>query len=305
MKYFNWKNSEYMQGGDLLDRRTISKIAGSMPSTTELYATIQDYDNSGRIIGCPVYFDIDSDSLYDAYESTKGLVASLEEDFDVKAWTYFSGSKGFHVVLPLYIRHPRCHEIMAIIAEDYSSYDYDSSVYRTRSMWRMNNSFNTKGTFKVQVSMENSLECIIKMSRDRLHDPIGIWKLQDMDVSEYKLPEFNQVDRMKSSYYSLVPCLESLWKDEVPAEGTRHQLAYIMAKHCYNVDMGIDEAIDMFAKHSFWKSVNTRDYEKVIESVYRTGNSILTCKGRDGDILKERCTVICAFNPEFNKLMRD
>ena len=303
-KYFTWTDSSgYFKGQELLSNEQVRTLLAHLKDreSSEVFATIQDYTHSGDVIGCPMYFDIDSPSLLDAYEEMQQLVDDLIEEYDSHPMVYFSGSKGFHVVMPLYIRHHRCHEIMKMIASEFKC-DIDNSVYRSRSMWRCNNTYNPKGDrFKRFISRDWSLDDIVVKKQGLSDIILAGMDITDLDVSEYidRLPDRSLVVDQVNSTTGMLPCMSKLWSMAVPPEGKRHKLAHLMSRHFYKEGMSKHEAVAMFASHPFWKTVKARDYEKVIESVYRTGNAKIGCKsGNDADLLQPYCSTICMFRED-------
>jgi hypothetical protein len=307
-KYFTWTDDEgYFRGQQLLGYEQISTLLSHLPSKSEAFATIQDYDAEGNCIGCPLYFDIDSPSLWDAYHEMQELVEDLRAALEAKPLVWFSGSKGFHVVCPIYIRHERCHELVKLMVDDVTDIG-DRSVYRSRSMWRCNSTWNSKGEgYKVQVHSNTMLEHMIEMSTNGTHDPHkpSDWGMRDADISAYipKLPKFeDKIGKIDGDFLEdFRPCMRKLWEMDAPPEGQRHQFLHIMARHCFRSGLSKEEAEQLFATHHFWSTVRERDYTKVIASVYRTGRGLIGCKhGRDAEVLRPHCSLICALNDEFD-----
>ena len=255
-KYFTWTDDEgYYCGNQLITHTQVRQLLKNARSNSDVFATIQDYDVDGNCIGCPMYFDIDSPSLLDAYNDMRGLCDSLEEEgyrFNV----FFSGSKGFHVVCDRYIRHPRCHEIMRMIADEYTQYDIDTNVYTTRRMWRCNNTVNQKsGRKKYLVSRDDTIDNIIngKSQAEYLYD------ISDLDIDGYveELPDLTQVMQQMGVDFeeNMMPCMRTIWSMKEPPEGSRHQMAHLFARHCFRSDLSLEQALEFFNTHEFWKDV--------------------------------------------------
>ena len=306
-KYVTWSSGKYYEGQGLYDSSACVNIINSLRKTQqEVYATIQDYDSNGDCIGCPLYFDIDAPSLYDAWENARQLVSDIEDEFNVSSLVWFSGGKGFHVLTPLYIRHPRCHEIMKLIIEDsFKHIDLDMKVYRTRSMFRVENTWNIKGK-KYKIPLDNwnqlSLEKIYAMA-DKQVTPQwrDKWNCADLDISSLvgRLPEFKPIDISSTLHFDdMMPCLKRLWGLPTPPQGSRHEIAYMVVKHCYRAGLSPDEAASLFYSHPFWKNVNDNDYRKIIRSVYTKGNAALGCK--HNELLQANCVVACIYNKGFD-----
>ena len=307
-KYFTWTDDEgYFRGQQLLHRDQITTLLEHVSPKSEAFATIQDYDQDGNCIGCPLYFDIDSPSLWDAYHEMQELVEDLRAALEVEPLVWFSGSKGFHVVCPIYIRHERCHELVELMVDDVTDIG-DRSVYRSRSMWRCDGTWNSKGEgYKIAVPPVAKLHDMKFWSRGNVHVPQSqLWQPRDADISAYipRLPKFEDkvINNMNADFYEdFRPCMRKLWEMDAPPEGQRHQFLHIMARHCFRSGLSKEEAEQLFATHHFWSTVRERDYTKVIASVYRTGKGLIGCKhGRDAEVLREHCSLICALNEEFD-----
>lgn len=303
-KYFTWTDeSGYFCGQNLLHRSQIAKLLEHSKAPEEAFATIQDYDEEGNCIGCPLYFDIDSPSLWDAYNEMQELVEDLRCTLEIEPLVWFSGSKGFHIVCPIYVRHERCHEIVRMMVDDVTDIG-DRSVYRSRSMWRCNKTWNEKGNgYKIRTQSHFKLDSMINGSRmcnDLYYDP-PIFR--DAKIERYvaKLPTFEERMTEIGDDFSkdFKPCMRKIWEAESPPEGQRHHFLHIMARHCYRSGLSSSEAIHLFATHHFWSTVKARDYEKVIMSVYRNGKGLIGCKtGTDSEVLQPFCSKLCNLNDE-------
>lgn len=303
MRFFQWTKDGYHKGNMLLTEQQIGQLLSTHDEKEEAYATVQDYDEDGSIKGCYLYFDIDSSSLDNAYRDMVDVVSEIEGIYDCKCLVYFSGSKGFHVIAPVYIVHSRCHEIVKMIARD-NNFPVDMSVYRTKSWWRCNGTWNPKGfSYKILTDDLDGLALIIIKSGRNIQSKPTEFIRQDLDVTSYieRLPPLSVgLNNMGKDFNDdLTPCMRTLWAMEEPPEGYAHQLAHMMARHCYRSDLSKEEAEAFFSDHVFWAAQNKRDYEKVIGSVYRYDRGMLGCKtGKDGDLLQQYCSKICIFNDE-------
>jgi hypothetical protein len=305
-RYFTWTDSEgFFKSHQLLKNIQISKLLEHTSVLSEAFASIQSYDASGECIGCPVYFDIDSPSLWDAYHEMRELVEDLRATLDVEPWVYFSGSKGFHVVCPIFVRHKRCHEIVKMMAGDITDIG-DRSVYRQQAMWRCNGTWNEKGRRrKVQVLPDQPLDMML---RDSSHGDLRKYDVpfsyRDADISGYvkRLPEINLDASKYGSDFSkhFFPCMKQLWAMEEPPSGYRHQIAHIFARHCYRSGLTLEEAEAMFQSHDYWANVPRSEGHypfAILRSVYRSGHGNIGCKqGRDSDLLKDYCSNFCVIN---------
>jgi hypothetical protein len=149
-------------------------------SNTDVFTSICRYEKpnwqSDFIV--PLFFDIDSPgNLNAARENTlilcELIMTRLELDSDV-IQIYFSGYKGFHVVVPCDVFNPTPSEFtfelykrMASNAQKQGVLFADTSVYTGRRLWRFANSINSKsGLYKIPIfhkellhlSVENLME---------------------------------------------------------------------------------------------------------------------------------------------------
>jgi hypothetical protein len=312
-KYFTWKDSNgYQRGQNLLSYEQVGTMLEDTRGKHDVFATIQDYSSDGVAIGCPVYFDIDSPSLLEAYSETSSLFFDLWADFDVKPMMFFSGSKGFHIIMPLYVRHPRCHEIVEMIANEYKRECLDFSVYRRRSMWRCDKTLNIKsGMYKTRTNEEESFSAMIDRAKRNQH--LDNWtnvKRKDLPIDAYiaRLPEqVTTVGELKGTEtMDMPPCMLKLWSMKSPPAGQAHHLANVITRWCYKAGHEPDDVVRLFESHKFWAGVNPNDYKKVIRSIYTTGNAGVGCKrGNDAKLLQPYCNNLCPFNEvSFKEMMQ-
>lgn len=308
-KYFTWKSGKYLKGQELLHTQQINALVEGCVDirTTEAYSTIQDYDENGNIVRCPLYFDIDDSNLYDAYQTMTDLVNELRCVYDAEPYVWFSGSKGFHIILPMYIKSSRCHEIAKVLAKELTD-GADNAVYRTRSMWRLNGSLNSKtGMFKVPVNPNQSLDHILNNAKVCNVYPIDykILHCPDFEIKykkvEASLPDINFATTVanNNSFNDMPNCLKMIWNMDIPPESSRHHICHLMSRFCFTCGMNTSETISIFKSHQFWASVNQRDYEKVIYSVYKSGKAHIGCKsGNDADLLQDYCNGLCVYQDD-------
>jgi len=307
-KYLRWiDKGGYEHGYELLNYSQVNTLIKHTPQDEEVHVTTQDYDQDGNVIGCPLYFDIDSPNLYDSYKETWGLWSDIGGELGVDSQVYFSGSKGFHIKVPLYIKHPRCHEVAKIIAEKmFGSYDYDRQVYRSLAMLRAAGTVNQKsGKYKVEVNNTMSLDFVLSWASEprdylfpsRPYQTTEQWEKIVARAIEL-LPDYSKIEQKKDGEFEdMTPCLKQLWTMPTPPEGYRHKLIHLMARHCFQSGLTEDEATDKFAAHHFFGYYTVREYTKVVVCVYRSGKARIGCKsGSDADLLRQYCDTLCPFN---------
>lgn len=303
MRYYQWTENGYHNSGALMSNEQIRILLRYHNRREEAYASIQDYDSDGNIIGCFLYFDIDNSNLADAYSTMIDTVFQIEELYDCKCLVYFSGSKGFHIIAPVYILHSRCHDIVKMIVLKHKL-DVDMSVYRNKSWFRCAGTWNPKGKrYKTLAERNDTLEDLLHKSKTKQRAVAQEFNRVDIDITSYieKLPDINVMasDYGRDFVRDMHPCMRKIWAADAPPEGQAHWFLNIMARHCYRSDLSIQEAESVFADHHFWSTVKERDYKKVIASIYRSGKSSIGCKsGMDADLLKDFCSKLCMFNDD-------
>jgi len=298
----------------LFPNEEIKDMIRQLPDNYEAFASIQNYDAQAKIKSCPLYIDIDASSLYDAWEIAKDTWRKLREDFQINPYIYFSGSKGFHIIMPLLIKHERCHKIAQAIAEDYCV-DLDKSVYTSRRMWRCNGSFHSKtGNYKIKIPEAESmylLDNVLELSKAgkyekyREHD----FTYRKNDLFDYlvkeavsKLKNTTELTSRIAPFKDLDPCVLKLWELTEFKEGDRHNTLYLLARSCVKAGDSESQALARFSSHPYWKEYSWYDVKKVVSATYRAKFAHWTCHGNgtDSRILNEYCIgKSCAWHKDF------
>ena len=134
----------------------------------DVYASICSFTEPSRESRyvCPFYLDIDCENqLERAFSETLGACNLLIEHIGIGPDCldiYFSGAKGFHVIVPLEVfGQPTYHNIMAIwlgLAKRLAKEDIkhiDLAVYQSSRVLRLPNSINSKtGLYKVPLEFK-------------------------------------------------------------------------------------------------------------------------------------------------------
>jgi hypothetical protein len=309
-RYFAWTNGEYMGGNNLLPIHKIEKLLSVTHNNCMI--SIQHYDEQANSLSCPIYFDIDRSSLVEAHSDTLDLVTDIRNILDIDPLVYFSGSKGFHVLIPHMIKHTRCNEIARYVASKLSR-DIDKSIYRSRGLIRVCNTINTKsGLYKIAVDdiFSTGLDTILKLARRpsyvstmkssnsfALSDLIdeAIAKLPDNTWTESFSPAFTDV------FSDMTPCLRKIWNIEELVLGTVHTSIFILANYFYAKGADRKSMFEMFSSHSAYKIV-PKQYAKVIDSICRKQSTkeVGCVSGIHAEFLRDRCASPCWFKDKFN-----
>ena len=140
---------------------------------TDTYSTIYKYDckeqDMANIVA-PLYIDLDIDNLERDFEKLKRdvllLARRLKTMFDItddNIQYYFSGSKGFHILVPYTVfgitPSRDLNDKYKMIAIELKSYtitkSVDTRIYDTKRLFREPNTINSKtGLYKVAMTLE-------------------------------------------------------------------------------------------------------------------------------------------------------
>lgn len=319
-KYFAYKIGDQWRMNDLLSMDQTRALLGSLGWKKEVFASVQDYDEFGNIVACPLYFDLDGGA---AIDDCRALVAACEYLVNITPRIYFSGNKGFHLIIERKLEHPRCHELAKNFAQEiagaYRTVDY--SVYRTRAMLRINGSPASKpGAFKIELHrtelMSLTYDEIKDLARtqrfiDTGHDPskmnddqINSW----LALTEPTLPKYN-LDTLagaaKDVGLEMTPCLRTILTTEAPI-GSRHSSAFLLARFLKQCGVDLQSAISTLLSLPHWKAYDSTagEVRSILTSTYRSRSpALLGCKSdSDGAVLmRSFCDELCPIRADFPK----
>lgn len=289
------------RGHDIVSPSSLAKIAKFIGAKEELHLSNERYNADGSLAGCPLSFDIDCDSIYKALGIANRISTGLRS-LNIKHIPYFSGSKGFHIVVPKLITgadaSKRCQQIKKTFL---NSMHLDDLIYGTRANLRADGSYNSKsGLYKKQVSLGWSLERIRNMCST--YDGIRIEPTFDDSIDLAPLENSIVISRANyrtidtSCHSDLPPCIAKMFADTNPPNGMRHQLIYTYAKAMILTGMSVSDVVDRFNSHPFWNTYGG-SYYSIAMSIYNSGRSGIGCKtGYSAQIMRNYCSSICWFN---------
>lgn len=164
----NGKSSNWVR----LELSAVSDYQQQTAFNYNCFATVQRFANPDRVKGedflAPLYFDLDyePDPAVSQADAVK-LVKFFTEELDVKPsdlWIYFSGSKGFHVLIssqalgikPRNDLHKVFKHIAGYLVHRLGLSSLDLVVYTSSRMLRLPNSIHQKTKrFKIELSIED------------------------------------------------------------------------------------------------------------------------------------------------------
>lgn len=157
------------------------------------FSTVQHFANANRVKGepymAPLYFDLDySENPAVSQADAVKLVKFFTEELDIKPndiWIYFSGSKGFHILIssaavgiqPRNDLHKIFKHLAGYLIHRLGLVSLDLVVYTSARMLRLPNSMHQKTRlFKIELSMDElenkSLADIQEMARMPRRNPV-------------------------------------------------------------------------------------------------------------------------------------
>ena len=315
-KYLAWESNGRFNGQKLLSSNQIESVVASLlcnPKAQSIFTTIQDYDKDGNIIKCPIYVDIDSTAIKLAHKDAIKCMEWFESKFNVTPTIYFSGGKGFHLVLNYDIVSIKCHDIVRTIIEACKVESVDYRVYTSHRLWRLPNSFNLKGNrFKIELTREELLYCELEQIMDYAKKPaknkepkmlLGVRDniIQDAIAKYHSKIVKNTLKPNKAALPSIdniTPCIKSLLSS-CPVNGTRNATIVILARFFKSCGVPQTEALNIILSNKHWNDYQVAEngVAHTVNCIYKSQReSIVSCRGNDGKIMKTYCDLMCQWN---------
>ena len=218
-----------------------------------------------------VFFDIDfKEDLSATRESAITLCEMLMDRIGIppdQIEIYFSGNKGFHVMVPCEVFQPfhspyilPLYKKMAQRAEQAGVKFIDKGVYTNRRLWRLPNSINRKSSlYKLPISYEElrdiGMDKILLMAKssrpeNTLVDPRPIveaikWYRKAIKCMN-EVPKQLSCKKINSQFkkgWRVVPCIKAMQKAAIP-DGIRHEAYLTMARYYGYLNMHQDEMLE-------------------------------------------------------------
>ena len=289
--------------------RTIFRYPDSFKTHYDLNKTVRGY--RGLVYADFFPMDIDSDDLGKAHQDIKLLLNNLLSHYEIDLdtlWIYFSGSKGFHVLIPAqYIDYQPSDEMPLIFREMAKELgeglNYDTTIYDWVRIFRMTNTINSKsGLYKIPLSAGETLGLSIDEIKTLAQAPRNIKTKSIKKTNEYlrtlycecqkrikKPPKQEAQEKIippkyaKLCYYNIMDGVEA---------GNRDNACLRLAVHWLK-EFPSDMVKNMLLS---WNQRNSPPMdERQVEKVF---NSALTGRydfGCNDPILSEYCDPKCKF----------
>jgi len=309
MRYYTNGAGGHFNRHLLMTNEEIKRVI-DIATCPDLFCSVQEYGSNGIEIKSQLVFDIDHVDMGHAYAVANQIAddVSCEYDTDVAIW--FSGSKGFHVITGLVGHGEKANLAMKATAHKFSE-EIDDSMYKTRSMFRLNNSKNGKsGLHKILVQDGELLSSVL--NRAKTQQPYTLLALDEgnpvfLDDFNESLAVCNTVKAYDVTITeqdwmsSLVPCLKKILADGVGA-GYRYDMAFMLVKHWRLCGLDVDEAITLTNDYAVFREAGsgTGYTEGMVRHYYQQERVIpIGCRSSVlSPLMQANCIADCPFNHE-------
>jgi len=159
-----WKRNIYVKENEI---EKLRKQYGNV----DVYQSIWRYENHKEdepTVKCvaPLYFDIDNPNLNVALEDTRKLIDKLDYP-ENKVQIFFSGQKGFHVIVEEWTDNADALKKYAIMMKGTEIKSIDTQIYDKRRLLRLSNSKHIKtGLYKIPLTIDE----IRRLSTDEIRE---------------------------------------------------------------------------------------------------------------------------------------
>ncbi len=309
-RYIAWqqRNKPWMDGQKLLSssQRTIVKLALSAnPANQDVYETVQEFNSDGSFISCPIYADLDGET---ALNDCRKLSSKLCERYGDYPEIFFSGRKGFHLIVDYPIKYTKAHAVVERLMDTCGSYkSLDKKVYTSRRLLRVPNTVHTKtNLYKIAITPEELEFCDLDQIKGFAKNPHPLIAAREYDVDaieedveaitveieneKAKVPSHELTGTWKDN---ITPCIWTII-EERPVDGTWNAVITVLARFFNSQQVSMDESLEIMFRHAHWRE-DDRHVRSVFRSVFRNA-SVFGC--RQTALLEQHCDIWCRFNRE-------
>jgi hypothetical protein len=308
-QYLSWVNKatpNMWQGNRLLSKEQLGNVkAALLKPNIEVHESVQRYDKDGNVIYTYLYADFDGPT---ADSDTLEYVRLIESEFNIAPDIYFSGRKGYHVLInyKVYSSHPH------LIAKEFAllftkkAKSLDLQVYSSRHNLRSEGSIHLKsGLYKTRITKEmiGDMDAIKKVATKlnitlpTIHEsrllnlfiPTIVVKV-DSEKREQD-EKYNSVIRANDG--ELAPCIKALLVNQ-PVPGLNNNILTLIGRNMNSIGWSLEDSIAHVLSHANW-SAHSRDVRSKFISIWKRPSQF-GCKKES--ILKDYCDPFCHFNTE-------
>lgn len=273
---------------------------------TDTYSTIYKYDNKNQDMAniiAPFYIDLDIEDLEKDFDKLKRDVMLLTRKLktlfkltDENIQYFFSGSKGFHIIIPHSIFGIKpCknlndkYKMLAIELKSYTiTKSIDTRIYDTKRLFREVNTINTKtNLYKVPITIKDIKEFSYEQLIEYAKSPKEEYKIdssynQEADIAfnnlitelkeRQKRTINHKVARQMLENKELLPCVKYILQNGAQ-KGGRNNTAMALASSLYQRNPNdYEEVLDIMKTWNI-KKLDTplaeRELENTVKSAYR------------------------------------
>ena len=252
--------------------------------------------------------DIDSENLDEAKHSLSHLISNLEGyEIDLNTCRfYFSGAKGFHVMIPseYFQAKPSAdiHKRFRKVAVELSKgLNIDTHIYDKARIFRLPNTINSKtGLYKVELYPFEVMNMTIDEIKKKAEQPSERLEIDDDFYPSTELTVLYHEDLNKpkkntnSEKTKNKPCMQTLMQGI--GEGERDNGGLRVASHLFQ--QGLSDTMVWAALDTWNESNDPPLYTEELERLFRQGKEYKQGFGCFDQMLKERCDPNCIFYKE-------
>lgn len=290
----NGKNTKWRR----IERNGVQEWLDENPGALSYFSTIQSFSKSVKTEGedhwSPLFFDLDSEDRNIAFSDLRKIVDYFTEGFEIVPEVFFSGNKGFHIIVPgeFYGAIPdskltyHWKHLANQISKTLDVVTHDRRVYSIPRMWRVTNTIHKSGLYKVPIrltELERGLDYILDKAKEPRRIKIEPHTLSVMPVlvDLYKSAVSSYEEEVKG--YETAPleapvfgmkhplCVQYLLDYGLAVLGTKNRADMALANYCKASKMGIPDAENFMTSWS--RSISPR-LTNVYDSTARVMQSI-------------------------------
>lgn len=318
-KIFTWKEGKYWSERQLLPISQIVVILKALEWRKECFASIQTYDEFGNAQFCPLYFDFDGKPDV-VHKEVIHFVEALDFNLGITPKIYFSGNKGFHIIIDYMVKHPQCHLLVKNFADELVSLKtLDQTIYRTQSLLRIPGSpGSAPGYYKIPLTkMElfnltfGQIKDLATARRPELPSSLeGVdteameaWLIKAVEalpvLNLSNLREYGSVDK------EITPCIQTILTVSQGA-GQRNSYVHILARFFKLCGLDLQATEALFMEHEHWRDyeASERGVTPVLRNVfYSRASNFIGCRSNStySEIMRNHCENDCHFSAKFPK----
>lgn len=293
----------YIQEDEMRDKRVLTFLKAY--ANTDVYYTIYTYygeDKDKCPILAPLYLDFDDDDVEGHYFEERSdvyrAVQLLSKWFKVpveQVMLYFSGSKGFHVIIPHEVfgwapsadLNTKLKCVMTQIQKELGTGRIDGRIYDRKRLFRIPNSINGKsGLYKIPLTLDelmkiSSYEELKQIaSKPKLAMfPVPVYSKESQEAFEEWIQAHQEQKharrhtgtiKIPEGGRQLLPCVEAILREGV-GEGSRNNTAVAVASSILQSGKTLEETENILYE---WNERNDPPLEghelhAVLMSAYR------------------------------------